>query len=158
MNDEMKAKQGQKVYETICAMFDDLGYHYQKHEEQLAITCTVHGEDIPMEMIIIVRADRRIVSLSSPMPFKVPEDKRIDMALAVHVANYGMVDGSFDYNISNGEITFRLTACYIESILSKDLFEYMLMVSASTVDSYNDKFLMLSKGVLTLEQFIESDQ
>ena len=76
-------------------------------------------------------------------------------AIAISAANYAMVDGSFDYNIANGNILFRLTSSIRESLVSKDMFEYMLFVSCSTVDNYNDKFLMLFKHVMSLEDFIK---
>ena len=31
----------------------------------------------------------------------------------------------------------------------------MLMVSAATIDGYNDKFLMLAKGTITIQKFLE---
>lgn len=94
--------------------------------------------------------------LISPIPFSVPEDKRIDMSLAITTINNHLVDGFFDFDMSNGKINFQLTASYIESILGKNLFDYMLNVSAITVDEYNEKFLLISKGIITLEQFIDS--
>ena len=33
----------------------------------------------------------------------------------------------------------------------------MLMVSAATIDEYNDKFLMIAKGMISFEQFLESE-
>ena len=86
-----------------------------------------------------------------------PEDKRVDGAIAVCAANYGLVDGSFDYDLRDGEIRFRLTSSYRESALSEDLFEYMIMVSAATVDQYNDKFFMIAKGIMTVQQFLEQE-
>lgn len=155
MNEELR-KLGQSVYETICAMFDDKGFTYERHDDDLVITCVVGGEDIPMEIIFAVHDDRQIVQLISPMPFRIPEDKRIDVALAATVVNDRLIDGSFDFDLNEGRIAFRLTASYIESILGKELFEYMLMVSASTIDEYNDKFLMVGKGMMSFEQFVES--
>jgi hypothetical protein len=67
------------------------------------------------------------------------------------------VDGCFDYDLSDGQILFRLTSSYRDSLLSEALFEYMVMVSASTIDKYNDRFFMLAKGMISLEQFIEMD-
>ena len=93
----------------------------------------------------------------SRFPFDIPEDKRVDAAIAVCVANYYLVDGSFDYDITEGTITFRLTSSYRESSLGEDLFEYMIMCSAATVDAYNDKFFMLAKGMMTVQQFIEQE-
>ena len=150
----------ENVYNSICNMLNNINFHYDtgRREEDYVITCTVNGDDIPMKMLIIVRPEREIVSLLSPMPFMTPEDKRVEMAMAVSVANYGIIDGSFDYDLNDGEIRFRLTASYIESLLSEELFKYMLYVSANTVDRYNDRFMMLAKGNMTLEQFIEADK
>lgn len=157
MNEDAKKKMGQNVYETICKMFDDMGYRYERHDDDHVITCTVRGDDLPMDIIFAVRDERQIVQLISPMPFKVPEDKCIDVVLAITLVNDMLVDGSFDFDMSKGRVAFRLTASYIESILGKELFEYMLMVSATTVDEYNDKFLMLAKGMMNFEQFLESE-
>lgn len=153
---EQLMKMGQNVYETICKMFDDRGFHYERHDEDLVITCTLNGEDIPMDMIFFVRAERQIVQLISPLPFKIPEEKTVDIALAVAHANDGLIDGSFDFDMNKGRIAYRLTASYIESILGKTLFEYMLMVTAHTVDDYNDKFMMIAKGMYTVEDFIKN--
>lgn len=156
MDKEQLMKMGQNVYETICKMFDDRGFRYERHDEDLVITSTVSGEDIPMDMLFIVRPERQIVQLLSPMPFKIPDEKTVDLALAVTHANDGLIDGSFDFDMAKGRINFRLTASYIESILGKELFEYMLMISAHTVDEYNDKFMMIAKGMYSLEDFIKN--
>ena len=33
----------------------------------------------------------------------------------------------------------------------------MILIAASTSDKYNDKFFMLAKGMLTVQQFIEQE-
>ena len=157
---EKQLQNAENVFNSICNMLNNINFKYEtsRREEDYVITCTVNGDDIPMRMLIIVRPDREIVSLLSPMPFMTPEDKRVEMAMAVAVANYGIIDGSFDYDLNDGEIRFRLTASYIESLLGEELFKYMLFVSANTVDRYNDRFMMLAKGALTLDQFVEADR
>ena len=157
---EKQLQNAENVFNSICNMLNNINFKYEtsRREEDYVITCTVNGDDIPMRMLIIVRPDREIVSLLSPMPFMTPEDKRVEMAMAVAVANYGIIDGSFDYDLNDGEIRFRLTASYIESLLGEELFKYMLFVSANTVDRYNDRFMMLAKGAMSLEQFAEADK
>ena len=54
------------------------------------------------------------------------EDKRVDGAIAVCVANNGLNDGCFDYDVRDGEIRFRLTSSYRESTPGTALFEYMI--------------------------------
>lgn len=157
MADAMKTQAAMNVMNTICEMYDDQNFRYDRHDEDLVITCSIHGDDIPMQFIIQVDAEREVVRFLSPMPFKAPEDKRIDMAIAVAVANYGLINGSFDYDMSDGEIRFRMTASYIDSTLGKELFQYMTYASANTVDRYNDRFMMLNKGIITIEQFLEME-
>ena len=48
--------------------------------------------------------EREVVQVLCPMSWKAPEDKRIDLAVAVAAANYGIVNGSFDFDLSDGEI------------------------------------------------------
>ncbi len=157
MAEQYDMKKAKEVFNTMIKKLDSIGWKYEKHEEKLLIKSGVKGDDLPVEFIVVVNPRNEVVQFLSAMPFNMPEDKRVDGAIAVCVANYGLVDGSFDYDLSDGEIRFRLTSSYRESILSGDLFEYMIMVAASTVDQYNDKFFMISKGMLTIQQFIEQE-
>lgn len=154
---EVNMTKARETFATLCSMLDNKGWHYEKKEDELLIKSGAKGDDLPIDFIMTVDPQSEIVTFLSLLPFKADEDKRIDMALAVCVANYGLKDGSFDYKVEDGSIIFRLTSSYRGSTLSENLFEYMLMVSATTVDEYNDKFFMISKGAMSIQQFIESE-
>ncbi len=155
MQDE-KTIRANKVYADLCKMLDERDWKYTKDEEKLNVSGVIHGEDIPIEFIMIVEKDLELVQFLSFLPFEVPEDKRAEMAIAVCAANYGFANGSFDFNVmGSGKIIFRLTTSYRgDTTLSPDLFEYMLVVAAMSTDKYNDKFFLLSKGNITLQQFL----
>ncbi len=155
---EVNMVKAKETYAILCRMLDNKGWHYEKIEDDLVIKSGVKGDDLPIKFIMRVNPRNEVVSFISWMPFNVDEEKRIDMALAVCIANYGLVDGSFDYDLSDGSILFRLTSSYKDTVLSESLLEYMLMVAASTVDEYNDKFFMITKGMLSIQQFMESEQ
>ena len=139
-------------------MLDAREWHYEKDEEKLVIHSGVKGDDFPVEFIIAVDAEREVVRFLSKLPFSIPEEKRVDCAIAVCVANNGIVNGNFDYDINDGSIIFRLTTSFKSgSVLSEDLFEYMILASAHTVDRYNDRFFMLGKGMIDIQQFIQQD-
>lgn len=145
------------VFETICSMFDSMELRYEKHVENLVVTCTVTGDDIPMDILFAVDEEMQLVRLVSPLPGTVPEDKRADMAIVITFVNNMLANGSFDLDLSDGKIMFRLTQSYIDSILGNGMFAYMFMASAKLIDEYNDKFLMLAKGMCTVDQFINSE-
>jgi len=157
MADNIDMQKAKEVFRTLVRMLDTRDWKYEKHEDKLLIKSGITGDDLPINFIVIVNPKNEVVQFYSSLDFKVPEDKRVDAAIAVCVANYGLVDGSFDYDISDGEIRYRLTSSYRDSILGEDLYEYMIMVAAATVDQYNDKFFMLSKGAMTIQEFIEKE-
>lgn len=115
------------------------------------------GNDLPMTLHIILRADRQIVSVLSAMPFVIREEKRSDAAFAVIAANRGLIDGSFDLNMQSGELCFRLTSAFMGTVLSEELFSYLMFVSAETVDRFNDRFAALNDGTLSLTDFLAAD-
>lgn len=155
---EVNMYKAREVYNALINMLDTRDWKYERFDDDLLIKSGIKGEDLPIEFIICVNPKNQVVQFLSKLPFNIPEDKRVDAAIAVCVANYGLVDGSFDYDISDGEIRYRLTASYRDSYLGADLFEYMILCASSTVDNYNDKFFMLTKNMITVQQFIEQEK
>ena len=156
MAEEIKMDLAKEVYATLCAALDKREWHYEKDEENLVVHFLVGGDDIPMSFIIAVDAERQLVRVMSPLPFKFSEDKRMDGAIATCVASFGLADGSFDYDITTGMVVFRMTATYRESKLGDGLFQYMISCSSVMVDEFNDKFLAIDKGLMSIGDFIAS--
>ena len=155
MSEALELQRAKQVYASLVNMLESRDWKFEKFEDDLVIRSGIKGDDLPIEFIMFVKPKNQVVQFISKLPFNMPEDKRVEGAIAVSIANYGLVDGSFDYDISDGEIRYRLTSSYRESVLGGDLFEYMIMCAASTIDDYNDRFFLLSKGMIDIEKFIE---
>lgn len=151
-----KKAAAKKVYDSMIKALNKQGWKFSEDKDgELIIYSNYQGEDIPIEFIIKIDEERQVLQFLSQLPFAVSEDKRVDAAIAVCVANWYMVNGSFDYNFETGKIVFRLTTSYVDSVLGEEFFMSMIATSVFTTDDYNDKFLMISKGTLSLEQFIK---
>jgi len=157
MADEKKMMLAKQVYKTLCDAIERREWKYGKDEEKLIVHFGVNGEDIPMQFVLVVDAERQLIRLLSPLPFKMSEGKRMDGAIATCAATYGMADGSFDYDLSNGQIVFRMTAAFRESVIGEGLFQYMISCSCAMVDKYNDLFLAIDKGVLSVADFVAKE-
>ena len=144
------------VYKDLCAALERRNWKYQKHDDDLVVTFGVAGDDIPMDFVLVVDAQRQLLRVFSKLPFTVPEGKRMDLAIASCVASFGLADGSFDYDVATGNIVFRLTASFRESKIGDGLFEYLVGCSSATVDAYNDKFFALCKGLISINDFISA--
>ncbi len=156
MAEENKVTLAKQVYNTLCDAIEKRDWSFGKDEENLMVHFGVTGEDIPMQFIVIVDVDRQLIRVMSPLPFKMSEAKRMEGAIAACVASYGMADGSFDYDLSDGTIVFRMTASFRESLIGEGLFQYLISCSCAMVDEYNDKFLAIDKGLLSISDFIAS--
>ncbi len=156
MAEQKSLEQAKVVFGTLCNVLDNLEWHYQKDEEKLTIECEVQGEDLPIDITVMIDAERMLVILISHIPFVIKEDKRLDLAIAVSVVNNDLIDGCFDYDITSGHMFFRMTNSFIESTIGEEVFKYMIFCSCKTIDEYNDKFMMLAKGVISIEQFISA--
>lgn len=154
MDEQNKIERAQATFSALCRGLDENEWPYQKDEEKLRIHCSARGEDLPVEITVVVDSERMVVLLLSPLSFKVQEDKRVDVALAISAINNKLVDGCFDYDITEGRMHFRMTNSFIESELDEEVFKYMVGVSCKTVDDFNDKLLMLAKGLISVEQLL----
>ena len=152
-----KLERAKKVYETLCTMFDTDECSYKKNEEDFSVKLGIQGDDFPIEITIRVDPDSQLILLLSHLPFVISEDKRLDVAIATSIVNNRLADGSFDFDITDGYMFFRMTSSFIESEIGSEVFAYMLAASCHLVDEYNDKFLMLGKGMMSIEDFIEKE-
>ena len=150
-----KMQLAQQVYQTLCDALENRGWKFGKEEEKLLVHFGVNGDDLPMQIILFVDAERQLIRLSSFLPFKMSEAKRMEGAIATCAASYGMVDGNFDYDLTDGSISFRMTASFKGSRIGEGLILYMIDCTCAMVDKYNERFLALDKGVLSITDFIK---
>ena len=157
MADNRQLMYAKEAYNTLCRALDNIGWKYNKIEDELKIMFGVGGEDIPMNFLVIIDAERQLVRLLSLLPFQMKSDKRVEGALATCIINYVLADGSFDFDLDEGHIMFRLTASFRESLLGEELFKYMVSIACHTIDKYNDQLSDLNDGKISLEQFLENN-
>lgn len=144
MPEERQYKQAKEVFRSLCAAFDADGWTYDADEKELTIESGVQGEDLPIPIDIEVDAERMLVSLISRLPFCVEKERRREMAVAVSRANNGLVDGSFDYDYNTGDILFRITVSFLDSLIAANALRSMVHFACFAVDAYNDKFLQVN--------------
>ena len=143
------------IYRRVSKYLDDRNWTYNPHDDKLIITLSVKGEDIPVELLIHVSDEQKLLKIISFLPFKVAEDKRVDMAIAACAINNQLANGNFDIDIDDGTILFRVAVPF-DGGLPDESIHYLIGVTCITVDEYNDKLLMLNKGMWTIEDLIKN--
>ena len=90
MSKEMEA---QSTYNTLCATLDNMKWRYDKEEDKLVVRTSAVGKDLTMKLYIKVDAERSVMYLKSGMPFKIPSERIDDIAKAIIMANWSMLNG-----------------------------------------------------------------
>lgn len=142
-------KEARNVYECVAQMLDEKQYKYKRDDENLEIRIVLRGEDIPMDFSLKIDSERDLVIFSSILPFKIKGESLVAAAVAVCNINYYLADGSFDLDVRDGELSFKLTSSYKDSLLSKESLTYMFELACFTLDKYNDKLLFVNEGQMS---------
>ena len=146
----------QETYNGLCKSLDNIGWKYQRNDEELKIMFGVNGDDLAMHFLIIVDVERQLIRLLSLLPFQMSANKRVDGAIAICAINYLLADGNFDLDVETGNIIFKLTSSFRSSLIGEEAFNYMVDVSCHTIDLYNDKLEALSDGRISIEDFLRN--
>ena len=157
MADDLKMARAREIYNMLCAAIERREWEFTKEENALLVHFVVNGEDIPIQMALFVESEKELVTVLSPLPFRMSRGKRMEGAVAACVASYGMADGSFDYDMEEGGIVFRLVASYRDSTLSEGVLQYMISCSCATVDQYNHRFHALEEGKISIADFVKME-
>lgn len=157
MDDLKKQEQAANAFAVLCDTLDARSWNYSKDEVNgnNLVRFGVNGDDIPMDLIIVVDTDRALLRVLSQLPVKFPEDKRVEGAIAACIVSNNFADGNFDYDLNDGSVTYRMTASYRDCEIGQELCAYLVDCTCSMVDKYNDKFLMLAKGMIELDAFLD---
>lgn len=127
---------------------------FLKFEDSLAIKGFTITK-IPIVYYVFVKEKEQVVTFLSTLPFKMPEERCTDGAIAVCKVNYRLCDDSFDYNFDDGTIDFRATAYYRNATITGEQIIDIINMALGAVKYYSGNLFLLAKNAITIEQFLE---
>ena len=155
MSEENKKVHAAEVMKTLCDVLARKGISSEKTEDGNGVHFSIDSGDFQIFIMFKIDADEQVLKIYSPLPFAFDENKRLEGAIAVNGASFGMAMGNFDYNLATGEVTYRNALCFENSEITDERIDIMLNFAILTVDKYNDKFYALKKGIIDVTEFVE---
>ena len=147
-------KKAQEMYALLCGTLDKRNWKYSKNEEEQIVKFGVVGDDLRMNVCIEVNADREFITSYTTQDWSVPKDLRIPFAVGVCAVNNHLVDGSFDFDLLEGDVTYRLTLSYHDAKISGEAIEYLIDCAAATVDDVNDIMKDFVDGKINFDEYV----
>ena len=145
----------QRVFQTVCKALDELGFRYEKDEENFTTKVLYTADDIPCNFALFLGKNWEFIEIVEFLPFTCEVGKFIDLAFAVSATNATLADGSFWLDITDGTSAFKLTSVYQDSLISTDLIKYMIEITLYTVDKYSEKLYNLTTNEITLQEYMD---
>lgn len=151
-----EGSKAEEIYGQILDVIKRRKWEVDERPDDLELALNMEGEDLPISMNIRIKERLEAISIFCNLPFEMVEENRMAVAAAINFVNGNLKEGNFDFNLKTGDVGFRHTALYSEgSIISDHLIEHMLDVTVEALNRYTAMIFALSKGMISLEKFLE---
>ncbi|MBR2480911.1 MAG: YbjN domain-containing protein [Clostridia bacterium] len=154
--DDKVIKKSKSIYNSIAEYLDEINWEYDRNDNELCIHTGVGSNDLPINFFISVLPKSEIILFYSYFPFKVPQAKYVDVAIAICAINDGLLYGNIDFDMEKGALSFRMTTCFSNSLISKSVFNQMMQIGISTIDDYNDLIFDFVEGKMSLDNLLKA--
>jgi hypothetical protein len=124
------------LFQTIRAFFERDGWKYRQLGEHTALEMGVAGEQTNYRLVVVVDHERSIVRFLTFLEGKVPESRRREAMEYVTRANYGLLLGNFELDLSDGEVRFKCSLDVEGGEITYAQYQNMLYVSVAMQDRY----------------------
>lgn len=126
-----------------------------KQRNKLLFNCKLNEDVMPCSLYVAVEETRQRVRAVCYVPFRFREDLYVDGCKATCFVNQNLPNGAFCLDVMNGHLSFVISESYSDSPLTVRNVVEMINLLAATVQLHKDNFLLLARGSITLEEFLE---
>lgn len=124
------------LYEQLVEFFQKDGWSVRLIPHYQAVEMVVSGENGTYRLVALADEERSIVRYLVFVDGKIPEARRREVMEFLTRANYGLLLGNFEIDLSDGEVRFRCSTTTEGSELSYEQHRNMLYVSVGIMDRY----------------------
>jgi len=146
MSREMEAA---SMFKTLCSTLDNMNWKYSAEESGLIVRTGVTINETSFPFFIKTDADRSVMYLKASMPFLLPQERLDDMLKALIIANFSMLNGTFEANVDNGYFAFKIVVPFMESLISEKVCRYMVSTACSMLETYAVKLSEVAEGKIS---------
>ena len=153
---EDKLQKSKEIFDGFCEYLKSNDCRFNKDDENLVAFFIIKSDNIEIKFIAKAEVNRETLRIMAMLPVNFGSGKRIDGAMVTTIATSGMANGSFDYDISSGNVMFKIAESYMGSKISPAVYDYMVDCAMMTIAEYYGKFLAVSEGKMTVPEFMNA--
>lgn len=134
------------TFDIVCGYLREIGYNFTSREEDGVVDMSVMGRTSLFNVRVRVGHHPLAVLVLVRDPIIPAEERRGQVAEVVARVNFGMLVGSFDFDMSTGTLGFRVGLPLADSTLTQEQFRATFESALSMADRYHRAFSRLLYG------------
>ena len=153
---ELRDRREEKIRAALCGALTRRDLPFRSREETGGLYLTAEGKGLPRITRFSINMLSETVSLYCAFPIYMPEELRIEGAVAACAATADLPDGRFGCDVRHGRINYRLTASCFGSEFGDGFADYLLDRAVTAANTYAEGFRRLGAGEISLTDFLDS--
>ena len=143
-----------RIYDAMVGFFRDDSWKFAQLEGQPSLLMTVTGKNANFICYAKAREEQEQFIFYSVYPVKAPVEKRFLVAEYIARANYGLVIGNLELDMSDGEVRYKTSIDVEGAQLTSSLIRQLVYTNLSTADRYYPGFASLVYANISPEQAV----
>lgn len=139
------------LLEVAVKYFETDQWPYTVLNNQMGVRTGFQGDNGKWTCLLRVMDDQQQVAFYSVFPIDVPENKRVDVALFLTRANYGLIIGNFEMDLDDGEVRFKTSLDMEDTALTPELLRALIINNVGITDKYLPGVMAVIYGNKSLE-------
>ena len=143
------------ILDKIRQFFDVDDWNYSQLEGETILRLGFSGDNGNWTIFAQAKEDAEQLIVYSLFPNNTPEDKRAEVAKFLHMANYGLIVGNFEFDYSDGEARFKSSVMAPAQDITNEMIRHLVYANVLTVDRYFPGLMGILYGGKTAEAAIK---
>lgn len=124
------------LFQQLCKYLTEDDWRYSSDHERGVLLTNIRGENTHYNCMFVSTENPRRLTFYSHIGHEVPEIKRHRVCEFFTRANYGLVLGNFEMDMSDGEVRYRTSIDLTEEDLTHKQLMTLIWVNLFTFDRY----------------------
>lgn len=126
----------ESLYQQLCMYLTADDWRFSSDQDRGVVLSGIRGENTHYNCMFVATENPRRLTFYSHIGSEVPEIKRHRMCEFLTRANYGLVLGNFEMDMSDGEVRYRTSLDLSDENLTHKQLMTLVWVNLFTFDRY----------------------
>ncbi len=143
------------ILDKLRQFFEVDDWKYSELEGETILRLGFQGDHGSWTIFAQAKEDAEQLIIYSMLPNNAPPAYCDEVAKFLHMANYGLIVGNFEFDYSDGEIRFKSSVMAPAQDITNELIRHLLYANVVTVDRYFPGIMGIIYAGRTAEDCIE---